>query len=286
MNILGKTGLKVFPIGYGGVAAMTDDAELVKREVQKSIDVGVNYFDVAPTYGNAQQMLGPALEPFRRDVYLACKTHERTAQGAKEQLDESMELLKTDYFDVYQLHGIVDVEKDVKAVFAKGGAMEPILDAKKAGIIRNIGFSTHTVEAGLAAMDMFDFDTAMFAVNFVCHFNNGFEVKLLEEAHKRNMGVIALKSMAKCSWKGQDDPDKKDYPKSWYRPIEDPELARLALSWTMSQEGVGVVLPPGHNYCYNLALDVYDKCGPLSEDEIDKLKAVAKDQDEIFPVKS
>lgn len=272
MNKLGKTGLKVYPIGFGGIVVMNAQPEDAQRIVAKAVEDGVNYFDVAPMYGDAEVKLGPALKPFRKEVFLACKTHERTATGAKIHLDNSLKNLHTDYFDVYQLHAITDVEKDVKAVFAKGGAMEVILDAKKSGIIKYVGFSAHSPQAALAAMNEYDFDTVTYPVNFCTHFGSGFEDAVLKEAKRRNMGIIALKALAKQQW--QKPEDKARYPKCWYEPIDDEPTARLALSWT-KQQGVSVMLPPGDERLFNLAMRLLSQCKPLTESEIEILKKTA-----------
>ncbi len=152
MNRLGKTELMVSPLGFGGIVVMNSRADQAAKVVEEAVEFGINYFDIAPAYGNAEEKLGPALEPFRKDILLGCKTHLRDAGGAKNALEQSLEHLRTDYFDLYQLHGLIDVEKDVKAAFADGGAMEVVLEAKQAGVIRNIGFSAHTPETGMAEL--------------------------------------------------------------------------------------------------------------------------------------
>ena len=100
--------------------------------VGEAIDRGINYFDVAPSYGNAEQMLGPALAPYRDGVFLACKTGRRDAAGAQEELENSLRLMQTDHFDLYQLHAITS-DEDVQQAFGPGGAMETFLKARDAG---------------------------------------------------------------------------------------------------------------------------------------------------------
>ncbi|AQQ70171.1 General stress protein 69 [Limihaloglobus sulfuriphilus] len=276
---LGKTDLNVSRIGFGGIVVMNAEPETAANAVKFAIEKGINYFDVAPSYGNAEEKLGPALAPYRKDVYLACKSHLRDAKGTKKLLDESLEKLQTDHFDVYQLHGITDVEKDVKASFAKGGAMETILEAKKNGIIRYVGFSAHTPEAALAAMDLYDFDTIMYPVNFCTHFNSRHEEAALAEAKKRGMGIIALKTMAWQKW--QNDEDKKKYPKCWYMPLDDPEKARLALSWTLEQ-GANIAIPPGEEALFRLCVSNLPRAGKLSAQETKILSDLAAESEPIF----
>lgn len=278
MNRLGKTELLVSKIGFGGIVVMDAEPAEAAKSVSEAIERGVNYFDVAPSYGDAEIKLGAALEPFRKDVYLACKAHLRDAKGAKQTLDQSLKNLKTDYFDVFQLHALTDIKDDVEVVFAKGGAMETIIEAKKAGIIRNVGFSAHNPAAAMAAMAEYDFDTILFPVNFNLHFCKGFEVDVLKEAKKRDMGILALKTLAKGKW--ANDEAKKKYPKCWYEPIDDRKLAALALRWTISQ-GVAVAISLSYKELLYIMLDELDN-KPLSDSEIEKLRKAATESELIF----
>jgi aryl-alcohol dehydrogenase-like predicted oxidoreductase len=280
-RILGKTGLSISRIAFGGIVVMNmaqADADIV---VAEAVERGINYFDVAPSYGDAINRLGPALKPHRDKCFLACKSVHRDRAGVQEELNNSLKILQTKYFDVYQLHAIADVEKDVHAAFGKGGAMEAILEAKRNGLIRHIGFTAHTPEAALAAMREFDFDTIMCPVNFGSHFKSDFESTMLAQANKRNMGVIAIKSMMKGAW---PEGVEKKYPKCWYEPHDDPEIVRMALSWTLSQD-VATALPPGDARLLRLALSVSNEIRTVSEDEINKLKTIAGGLDPVFPIK-
>lgn len=114
--------MKLSIIGFGGIVVKDAEQQHANRVVAEAFEKGVNYFDVSPTYGDAELKLGPALEPYRKKVFLACKTGQRRREGASEELNESLKRLRTDYFDLYQLHSITDVKNDVDAVFAKGDA--------------------------------------------------------------------------------------------------------------------------------------------------------------------
>ncbi|MBP5210130.1 MAG: aldo/keto reductase, partial [Clostridia bacterium] len=106
VRTLGRTGYRVSAVAYGGIVSMNDSQADSDRYVAYAVEQGVNYFDVAPTYGDAQQKLGQSLIPYRDRVYLACKTAQRRRREAEQDLRRSMELLRTDHFDVYQLHGL------------------------------------------------------------------------------------------------------------------------------------------------------------------------------------
>lgn len=280
-RMLGKTGMEVSIVGMGGIVVMNVPQEQANKEVAESIEKGVNYFDVAPTYGNAEARLGPALEPYRKNVFLACKSTARDRKGIEKEMAQSMQRLRTDYFDVYQLHAIKDVEKDVKAALAKGGAMEAILEAKKQGKVRYIGFSAHSVDAAMAAMSLFDFDTMMYPINFACHMENGFDDKPVKEAKKKNIGIIAIKAMAKQTW---PEGVEKNYEKCWYQPVDDPELVRKAINFTLSRDA-SLILPPGNEKLYRLALNTiaeHSYSQPTKE-QLEQLQAYADDLDTIFP---
>src|SRR5438105_6993856 len=119
---LGRTGAQLSVIGFGGIVVNGLEQDEANRVVAGVVERGVTYFDVAPSYGNgeSEEKLGPALEPFRKDTFLACKTGMRDAKGAQEELDRSLRRLRTDHFDLYQLHGVTELE-DVERVFAPGG---------------------------------------------------------------------------------------------------------------------------------------------------------------------
>ncbi len=275
-RILGKTGEQVSMIAFGGIVVMNAEPAHAAQVVREAVARGINYFDVAPTYGDAELKLGPALKPYRDKVFLACKTQKRDKAGAEQEMRESLKRLQTDRFDLYQLHAITDVKEDVEAALGKGGAMEAILAAKRQGMIRYIGFSAHSAEAALAAMREFEFDTAMYPVNFVCHYRSGFETEVLAEARGRGMGIIALKALAKQRWQGP-----KRYEKCWYEPVDERELARKALSWTLAQ-GVSVAIPPGEEELWRMAVELGPECGEPTDIELAELQQVASRSEAIF----
>jgi aryl-alcohol dehydrogenase-like predicted oxidoreductase len=273
-RVLGKTGRKLSIIGFGGIVVMNADPEHAKQIVAEHIEKGINYFDVAPAYGDAELKLGPAIKPYRDRIFLACKTGKRDKAGAKEELDNSLKRLQTDHLDLYQLHAITDVEKDVKAALSKDGAIQTFIEARKAGIIKYIGFSAHSPQAAMLAMQEFDFDTILYPINFCTHFRSKFEEKVLIEAKKRNMGILALKALARQKWQSEQG-KRQDYKKCWYEPIDDPQLAKLALSWTLSQ-GITAALPPGEEKPFRMAVELAPDCKKLSDTELAELENASK----------
>jgi len=280
---LGKTGINISIFAFGGIVISDTPQDEADRIVAEAVDRGINYFDVAPSYGNAQEILGPALKPYRGKIYLACKTEIRTKDGALRDLENSLKLLKTDYFDVYQLHSVNP--DDVDTILGPGGALEVLIEAKKKGIVRNIGITSHFDEAALRLMAAYDFDTLLFPINWACWLKNGLGREALKEAAARNMGRIALKGLAN---RGKDTDDQigpeglsgDGYPRCWYRPIfDDPELADKALRFTLSQDIHGAV-SPGDVRMLRLGLSIVEKYNgnppPLAPGELDELKKRAE----------
>jgi aryl-alcohol dehydrogenase-like predicted oxidoreductase len=269
-RILGKTGLGISALAFGGIVVRDTTAADAANQAAEAVDRGINYFDVAPSYGNAQEILGPALEPHRSKVYLACKTAARTKKEALEELHNSFKLLRTDYFDVYQLHGVG--AGDVDTVLGKDGAAEALVEAKEKGWVRNIGFTTHEDETALRLLEPRIFDTMLFPINWACWIKNGLGQAALEEAARQNLGRVAIKALAHR----EKDPRDDGYPKCWYRPIiDDDGLAELALRFTMSQN-VHTAVSPGDIRMLRLALSIVEKYQgappPLSADEWAELK--------------
>ena len=275
---LGRTGEMLSMIGFGGIIVKDATPAESSEAVKLAIYSGINYFDVAPTYGDAELKLGPALEPYRKDVFLACKTTERGRDGARKTLEQSLKNLRTDHFDLYQFHAVTTPE-DVEKIFAPGGAMETYLEARKEGKIRFIGFSAHSVEAAMSMMDRFDFDTILFPVNYVTWNAGNFGPQVLEKANQKKMGILALKAMAKAPLpKGVEN---KDYPKCWYEPLVNPEDIKMGLGFTLSHP-VTSALTPGDIRLFRTALNVSSSIKPLKDNEIKAIKEKAMDGQPLF----
>jgi len=265
---LGRTGEHLSVIGFGGIVVMNATTQDASKRVAEAIDHGVNYFDVAPSYGNAEEMLGPALEPYRKHVFLACKTTERSRDGSQRELDNSLRTMRTDHFDLYQLHA-VNTRDDVEKIFAPGGALETFVAARKAGKVRFLGFSAHSVEAALALIGRYDFDTILFPINFATWNAGNFGPQVLEAAQAKQMGILALKAMARAPW--PKDAKRGTYPKCWYEPLSAPDEAMTGLRFTLSHP-VTAAIPPGDETLFTQALGLALRFTPLNDDEARAIK--------------
>ena len=255
-----KEDVELSILGFGGMVLVNTEQDEADQLVSESIRRGINYFDVAPFYGDgeAEEKLGLALGSRRKDIFLACKTLERSAEGAQEELDRSLRRLKTDYFDLYQFHAVTK-ESEVSEIFAPGGAIETFSKARRRGTVRFLGFSAHSVEAALAMLDRFRFDSILFPVNFVCYARGDFGPQVLRRAKDLGVARMALKALALRPWRKGE---KRVYPNCWYRPIDNPELARQALRFTLSQDVTAAVLP-GDRGLFRMALDLAPDLPPI-----------------------
>jgi aryl-alcohol dehydrogenase-like predicted oxidoreductase len=263
-RVLGKTGIELSIIGMGGIVVMNADPNASRNIVAEAVDRGINYFDVAPSYGNAQERLGPALQPYREKSFLACKTDGRMKEDSRKDLEESLKLLKTDHVDLYQFHALTKMA-DLDRVLGPGGAMETFEAARKEGKIRYIGFSAHSVETALSAIERYPFDTILFPVNWVLFSQANFGPQVLERAKQKGMGCLALKAMAKTTWSAEQKQNHPQ-PKCWYQPANFPEEASLGLRWTLGHP-ITAALPPGDEAYFRLAMDVAGRFTPLDRAE-------------------
>jgi aryl-alcohol dehydrogenase-like predicted oxidoreductase len=276
---LGKTGEQLSIIGFGGIVVMNETTAEASNIVAEAVDRGINYFDVAPSYGNAQERLGPALAPYRKNCFLACKTDGRMKDDSRADLEQSLRLLKTDHVDLYQFHALTKMS-DLDKVLGRGGAIETMEAARKEGKIRYIGFSVHSAETAVAAMEHYNFDTVLFPVNWVLFSQAGFGPQILKKAQEKQMGILALKSMAKTVW-AADQKQNHPEPKCWYQPAAFPQEASLGLRWTLGHP-ITAAIPPGDEKYFRLAMDVAQNYKPLEAQEEQALLAGGHGVEPLF----
>lgn len=279
-RLLGRTGEALSVVGFGGIVVMKETPESAARLVARAIDRGINYFDVAPSYGNgeAEERLGPALEPYRNSVFLACKTGKRDREGAWAELQQSLKRLRTDHFDLYQLHAVSKPE-EVAQILAPGGALEAFVQAREQGLVRYLGFSAHSEEAAVALMDAFDFASVLFPCNWVCWYQGKFGPRIVEKAQEKGVGRLALKALAKRPWA---EGETRKWPKCWYAPVDTYEEAVLALRFTLSLP-ITAAVSPSHAEFLWWACDAADQFRPLSPEEMQEVARRSEGIAPIFP---
>lgn len=212
---LGKTGLRISRMGFGGIPIQRIDAEGTKNLMQKLMEAGVNYIDTARGYTVSEQYLGYGLEGIRDKFVLATKSMARTKDAMAADIETSLKNLRTDYIDLYQVHNPSMEQLDT--VIGEDGALEALLEAKKAGKIGHIGLTAHSAAVFERALSLDWVETIMFPYNIVE--NQG--EKLIAKCREKNIGFIDMKPLAGGAI----------------------ENSALALRYVCSNPGVTVVIP-------------------------------------------
>jgi len=232
---LGRTGHLSSVVTFGTAGIGKVDQETADRAIQLVLDHGVNHFDVAPRYGEAEVRLKPWMPRIRDRIFLGCKTGQRTRVGAREDLERSLERLGTEHLDLYQLHAVGKLH-ELDECTAKGGALETLIEARERGITRWLGITGHTHDAPrthLEALRRFDFDTVMFPLNFVLWSDLQYRRDagaLLEECRQKDVGVHIIKTVAKDPWG-----DRPKTHSTWYEPFTDQATIDAAVAFVLSQ---------------------------------------------------
>jgi len=273
-RVLGRTGAKISIVGFPGLALVRCDQDQATKGLHDAFERGINYFDVAPAYGkgDAEIKMGIGLQGIDRDeIFLSCKTKMRDKDGSRQELERSLRRLKTEYFDLYQLHHIRS-QAEVEQALGPGGAMETLLKAREQGKVRHLGFSAHTRKGALAALNGFDFDTVMLPVNFVEDFKIGFSEPVLKLARKKGAAVIAIKPLSMGAWPEGAQRQRK----WWYKTTETQGLTSLAMRYTLSLDGVVTGIPPSFLDLLDKAIVACKSYRPIRKAEIARLRAVAE----------
>jgi aryl-alcohol dehydrogenase-like predicted oxidoreductase len=284
----GNTNVYLSVVGFGGVIVMNKHDDVVfanesqeeaNRIVAKAIERGINYFDVAPAYGDAEERLGIALEPYRDSVFLACKTTKRSKKEAEEELYQSLKRLRTDYFDLYQLHSVNTLE-DVNKIFSENGAIEAFIEARENGLVKYIGFSSHSEDTALVLLDRFKFDSVLFPINWVCWYQGNFGPRLVKKAVEKGVAILAMKSLVKRRLK---EGERKKWPKCPYVPVENFDEVVMAVRFALSLPVTSAV-GPAHAELLWLMCDAADIFHPLSEAEKREIEYKSKELEPMFPL--
>ena len=246
-RILGKSGLKISRLGFGGIPIQRIEAGDTKPLMRQLLDAGVNYIDTARGYTVSESYLGEALEGIREHFVLATKSMARDKEGMAKDIDISLANLKTDYIDLYQIHN--PTPADIDKVIAPGGALEALMEAKAAGKIGHIGITLHTYPLFEKALEMDWVETIMFPYNIVE--TQGED--LIAKCTEKNIGFICMKPLAGGA-------------------IED---ATLALRFIAANPNVTVVIP-GMAAPEEIAQNIAAVCDttPLSDEEKEAMEAV------------
>src|SRR3989440_4794651 len=234
----GRTGHMSTRTLFGAAALGSSSQEEADRTLEVLLRYGVNHIDVAASYGDAELRIAPWMQAHRADFYIATKTGTRTAKEAKEELHRSLERMKIDYVDLWQLHNLADpIEWDI--ALSPGGVIEAAIEAKAEGLIRGIGVTGHGAQIAAThrrSLERFDFDSVLLPYNYVTmrtpYYAENFNA-LLSTCQQRNVAVQTIKSIAYKPWMG-----RKHTRNVWYEPLEDQQDIDLAVHWVLKQPSI------------------------------------------------
>jgi hypothetical protein len=189
---LGRTGMMVSRLGFGGIPIQRDTEEEAIAVVKRCLDLGITYIDTANGYTVSEERIGKAVAGRRDKVIIATKSGGRSREDVEKHLKLSLERLQTDYIDLYQFHGVNNT-KHLDTILEPGGLLSVVEEAKKAGKVRHIGITCHQIDIAKKAVASDHFETIMFPFNFI---TDEAAVELLPLARQHDVGFIVMKPLA------------------------------------------------------------------------------------------
>lgn len=229
---------------YGAAALGEVSQDVADASISEALAGGVNHFDTAASYGEAELRLGPWMPEIRSRIFLATKTGERSADTAYRQIHASLERLQTDTLDLIQLHAVCTVD-ELDEVTADGGALAAAVRARDEGLVRAIGITGHGHDAPathLEALRRFPFDTVLSPLNWVLAQQPAYLAaydQLVAEVQRQDAALLVIKTVARRNWVGEQS------AATWYEPFTDPAQIQAAVSWALAHKEITALATPG-----------------------------------------
>lgn len=262
---------------FGAVSLGRLDQSMADKVVQQVIDAGVNHIDIAPSYGEAELRLGPWMPRIRDDFFLGCKTTQRSKESAMQEAHQSLERLQVDTFNLYQLHAITNMD-ELDAVTAKGGALQAAIELREEGLTDFIGITGHGMETPslfIEALSRFDFDSVLFPINATLFADDTYRaqaLKLLDLLEERDVGVMAIKAVAKGPWG-----DREHRYHTWYEPFDDKNAIEENIHFVLSHKLTHICTPGD----YRLLDMVFKACENFEEMSPEESEALIEKQSDL-----
>ncbi|MCB0281497.1 MAG: aldo/keto reductase [Calditrichaeota bacterium] len=237
-KIFGRTGHQSRRTIFGSAAFWAVSQDTADKTLELLLEYDINHIDTAASYGDAELRIGPWMREHRKHFFLATKTMERTQAAAMEELYKSLDRLKTDYVDLWQIHAITNRD-EWEAALSPGGAIDAFLDAKEKGLTRYLGITGHGVEVAKLhqlSIENYEFDAVLLPYNYAMMLNPEYAEafnKLAKICKKKNVALQTIKSIARSY--GEHQPSGYNM---WYDPIDDNEALDHAVSWVLGNEQV------------------------------------------------
>ncbi len=236
---LGRLAHESSVLLYGAAALGEVDQDAADNSIQQALDAGINHFDVAASYGDAELRVGPWMPRIRDEIFLATKTGDRTREDAWSSINASLERLQTDHVDLLQLHAVGDLD-ELDRVTGPGGALEAATRAQEEGLVGAVGITGHGTRAAqthLEALHRFPFATVLTPLNPVLWRDPEFRAayaNLVDEIRRQDAGLMTIKTVSRRNW---PDESQQSYA-TWYEPFDDAARIRAAVSWVLAHEEI------------------------------------------------
>ena len=277
----GRTGHMSTIAIFGAAAFWEISQQNADNVLEQIIEAGVNHIDVAPSYGQAEERIGPWMPRERNRFFLGCKTTERTKDGAWSELQRSLKRLQTETFDLYQLHAITTME-ELDAVTMKGGALEAFVEARERGLTRFIGITGHGADAPqiyLEALRRFDFDSVLFPLNFVQMANpeyRKYAEELIATCKAKDVGMMIIKAITKAPWG-----ERPHTATTWYEPFDKMDEIQRALNFALSYDVTGFCTA-GDTNILPMVLEACENFKRLTAAELEEVIRSGKEYEPLF----
>ncbi|MFV1990504.1 MAG: aldo/keto reductase [Acidimicrobiales bacterium] len=278
---LGRTGHESSIVILGGAAFASATAEEANAGLEVAVSRGVNHLDIAPSYGQAEEAVSPSMPDFVDKLFVGCKSRRRNPDGVRAQMNESLEKLKLERFDLYQAHGVTDIE----TLDERGDAFSVMLKARDEGLTRFVGITGHDLgapAAHLEALRRYDLDTVMFPIypRVWARPNYRDDVRLLlNECADRDVGVQVTKALAKRPWG-----DRELTHSTWYEPQTTQHGIQRGVDFALSTVGVHALCTPGDLGLLRDVLDAADKYTPMTSEQRARAMSTMSEDELIFPL--
>ena len=280
---LGRLGHQSSVLIYGAAALAEVDQPTADASIRLALDAGINHFDVAASYGDAELRLGPWMPEIRDRIFLATKTGVRDREGAWAQINHSLERLQTDHLDLIQIHAVGDTG-ELDLVTRPGGALEAVARAREEGLAAAIGITGHGHQAPathLEALRRFPFDTVLSPLNYMLGQDPAYLADyqaLAAEVQAQDAGLMIIKAVARRNW---PEPVEHGYT-TWYEPFDDQERIGAAVAWVLSHPEVTGIATPGDVRLLPLVIEAERRLAETSLAEAEQVLGRATDYSSPF----
>jgi predicted aldo/keto reductase-like oxidoreductase len=265
---VGRLGHSSSVVMFGAASLGGVTQEEADQSISFALENGVNHFDTAASYGDAELRMGPWMPKIRQDIFLATKTGERSRDQAKNELYRSLERLQVDHVDLIQLHAVGDLT-ELDLCTQKGGALEALIEAKEEGIVKAIGITGHGHFAPAThreALRRFPFDTVLLPLNYYLYtlpqYREDFD-QFLEEANKQEAAVRVIKAIAKGPW----SQDQTRAYSTWYEPFDNQEVINACVHFVLSFPGLVGFASAGDVHLFPRIVEAVNRFGQMTDEE-------------------